>query len=129
MGTWVLSLVKMRPLILLPITIFSYVFSQTDECCPKKIVGGKKYVLAGSEDTTQYKCTNNCVYNMVGDDKKNKYCFKPGSKESECMDDMTTGGMGGMTTGGMEQTTQGMGQTTQGMGQTTQGMGQTTGDM
>merc|ERR1712227_1131541 len=124
MGTWVSTSARMRPLILLPVTIFTYVLSQgttsgNDECCPIKNVGGKKYVLNGTMDTSKYSCSTNCVYNMMGDKKGGKYCFKPGTQESKCMDrpPMTTGDGGGM--GGMSTTGGGM----VGMSSTGGGMG------
>merc|ERR1712241_1262775 len=53
------------------------------ECCKWKVVGGKKYRLVGySDDTWDYGCTSDCTYMTEGSDTK--YCFKPGSLESEC---------------------------------------------
>ena len=80
----------MKPSFLLPVLLFAFLSAANDddemECCPKKIVGGKTYMLAGKLDKVkamQYKCASPCLYTMAGDDEK-KFCFKPGKQESKC---------------------------------------------
>ena len=45
-------------------------------CCPSKIVGGVVYTLKELKDTSQFGCSDNCVYSREGDDIE--WCFKPG---------------------------------------------------
>merc|ERR1711953_1062357 len=89
---------KMKSFILLNMMVSVYVGGQSSrpprpsqatgdwtdwECCKWKVVGGKKYQLVGfSDDTWDYGCTSDCTYMTEGSDIK--YCFKPGSLESEC---------------------------------------------
>jgi len=74
------------------------------DCCPWKVVGGKKYQLVGkSDDARDYGCSSDCTYMTQGTDIK--YCFKPGMYESECYYDQGgskpyTGMTGGPMTGG-----------------------------
>ena len=123
----------MKPSFILPVFLFAFLSAKEDDdkmpCCPKKIVGGKTYMLAGKLDKMEamkYKCSSPCLYTMAGSDDK-KFCFKPGSQESKCA--MNSTGMpnfsrtspmpgfsttaGGsrppMTTGGAAQTTGGSG--------------------
>merc|ERR1711971_120637 len=58
--------------------------SWTDgECCPTKMVGGKKYRLVGqSDEAWDFGCSRDCTYKTRDSDVK--YCFKPGSLNSEC---------------------------------------------
>ena len=85
---------EMKPSFLLPVLLFAFLSAANDddemECCPKKIVGGKTYILAGKLDkmkAMQYKCASPCLYTMDGDDK-GKFCFKPGNQESKCSSPM-----------------------------------------
>ena len=83
----------MKPSFILPVFLFAFLTAAKDDddmdrppCCPKKIVGGKTYMLAGKLDkmeAMQYKCSSPCLYTMAGDDEK-KFCFKPGKQESKC---------------------------------------------
>ena len=83
----------MKPSFILPVFLFAILSAAKDDddmdrppCCPKKIVGGKTYMLAGKLDkmeAMQYKCSSPCLYTMAGDDEK-KFCFKPGKQESKC---------------------------------------------
>ena len=46
----------------------------TSTCCPGKTVGGTRFDLVQEEDTTQFGCTENCVYQKVKHKiKQNKY--------------------------------------------------------
>ena len=80
----------MKPSFLLPVFLFAFLSAKEDDdkmpCCPKKIVGGKTYMLAGKLDKMEamkYKCSSPCLYTMAGYDDK-KFCFKPGTQESKC---------------------------------------------
>ena len=80
----------MKPSFILPVLLFAFLSAANDddemECCAKKIVGGKTYMLASKLDkmeAVQYKCASPCLYTMDGDDEE-KFCFKPGKQESKC---------------------------------------------
>jgi len=96
----------MRPLILVSVILFPFLYAQ-DWCCPRKNVGGKFYNLVSSNvDGSMWGCSDNCAYTMEGDTTK-RFCFRPGAFESKCDStgmpgNMTTGmpGGGGMTNGG-----------------------------
>jgi len=66
--------------------------SWTDgECCPTKMVGGKKYRLVGqSDEAWDFGCSSDCTYKTRDSDVK--YCFKPGSLNSECFWEEGEGG-------------------------------------
>jgi len=98
----------MRPLILVSVILFPFLYAQ-DWCCPRKNVGGKFYNLVSSNvDGSMWGCSDNCAYTMEGDmNTTRRFCFRPGAFESKCDStgmpgNMTTGmpGGGGMTNGG-----------------------------
>merc|ERR1711971_1227917 len=61
------------------------------ECCPTKMVGGKKYRLVGqSDEAWDFGCSSDCTYKTRDSDVK--YCFKPGSPNSECFWEEGEGG-------------------------------------
>ena len=58
----------------------------TDKCCPLKVVGGIEYKHVGEiNDPDSYGCSNGCVYESVYGNTNAQFCFKPGSKSSECV--------------------------------------------
>ena len=51
-----------------------------------KVVGGIDYKHVGEiNDPSSYGCSNGCVYESVYGNTNAQYCFKPGSKSSECV--------------------------------------------
>ena len=88
----------MKALFILPVILFAVLCAndkdESNECCPKKIVGGKTYIYTGKADkleTMQHKCSNPCLYTMEGGDNM-KFCFKPGQLESKCSATLMTPG-------------------------------------
>jgi len=91
----------MRPLFLLPITLFSYISAQGNDCCQVKTVGMYKYYYYGIDYMAyDYGCSSPCIYMMEGN-YDSKYCFKPGVKNSVCDVPGMGGGYGGGYGGGM----------------------------
>ena len=60
----------------------------SDTCCQTKQVGFQVYALVGTQDTQEYGCNDNCVYQSYSGER---VCFKPGPLTSTCLD----GGSGG----------------------------------
>jgi len=91
----------MRPLFLLPLTLFSHISAQGNDCCQVKTVGMYKYYYYGIDYMAyDYGCSSPCIYMMEGN-YDSKYCFKPGVKNSVCDVPGMGGGYGGGYGGGM----------------------------
>lgn len=70
--------------------LFTISIKSDDECCQLKDVGGKLYTLSDriSEDEKErLKCSSTCAYKQE-DNEEQKFCFKPGNLESECIEDV-----------------------------------------
>ena len=55
---------------------------QHENCCQKKIVGGKSYTLVQSGEQVPSRCKNSCVYQEDG--KSSQVCFAPGDLKVTC---------------------------------------------
>ena len=58
-----------------------------DECCTLKDVGGKLYTFShhiSEAERDRLKCSSTCAYKHEETAKEQKFCFKPGTLESEC---------------------------------------------
>ena len=58
-----------------------------DECCPLKDVGGKLYTFShhiSEDERDRFNCSSKCAYEQEETAKERKFCFKPGTLESEC---------------------------------------------
>merc|ERR1712110_1233684 len=70
--------------------LFTISLKSEDDCCQQKDVGGKLYTFSDriSEDEKErLKCSSTCAYKQE-DNEEQKFCFKPGNLESECIEDV-----------------------------------------
>merc|ERR1719228_174022 len=68
-------------------------------CCTSKVVGGVEYTLNREEDTTQYDCVDNCIFEKIGEPGR-LFCFAVGDLEVVCGDAPPSGGEGSGMEGG-----------------------------
>jgi len=54
-----------------------------NQCCNTIMVDGKGYTQIGIEDTQEYNCLSDCIYER-DDQPGSKYCFRAGNKETAC---------------------------------------------
>merc|ERR1719318_861057 len=57
-----------------------------EECCTEKVVGDIRYELISEENTSEYTCSNNCVYQQGGVPTE-RFCFKAGDLPSQCIEE------------------------------------------
>jgi len=77
-------------IILSILCLFTISLKSEDDCCQQKDVGGKLYTFSDriSEDEKErLKCSSTCAYKQE-DNEEQKFCFKPGNLESECIGDV-----------------------------------------
>jgi len=75
-------------MMILILTVFlSIVAAQPVEevCCTKKEVGGITYNLVGEQDTSNYNCKSNCIFEKEGK-PGSRYCFASGTQPVNCGD-------------------------------------------
>ena len=75
-------------LLLLLFLSLSQAQNPSETCCQTKQVGFQVYALVGTQDTQEYGCNDNCIYQSYSGER---VCFKPGSLTATCLD----GGSGG----------------------------------